>query len=133
MLHQGEQLNNTEEKLDSISKMTKVTQRNLNSIKSVFGGIKNWFQQKNETSSTGPVREVQHSRLREAVDNRPAASASITTSGSSNRLRLSHPHKSSRLYDESDGEEDVEREDNFRDVSHRTSSKQSMIDEHLSK
>lgn len=110
--------------------MTKVTQRNINSIKSVFGGIKNWFQQKNETSSA-PTREVQHSRLREVVDdNRSSSSSMPTPSSSGSKLKLSHPHKASRLYNESDGDEESH-EDNFRDVS-RTSSKQAMIDDHLS-
>lgn len=107
--------------------MTKVTQRNINSIKSVFGGIKNWFQQKNEGAS-GQPSEVQHSRLRDTIDETTKPSLSVSSSSSS-RIKLSHPHKASRLYNQdSDGEE--EREDNFRDIS-RTSSKQAMIDEHL--
>ena len=43
MSRQGEKLANVENKLDGMNSTLNQTQRNLNNIKSVFGGIKNWF------------------------------------------------------------------------------------------
>ena len=43
---QGEQLNNIEYRVDKINQDTKVSQNHLNNIKSIFGGIKNWWSGK---------------------------------------------------------------------------------------
>lgn len=40
---QGEQLDNIESKLDKVNSDVRATQKHLDSIKSVFGGLKNWF------------------------------------------------------------------------------------------
>jgi synaptosomal-associated protein 29 len=44
LARQGEQLDNIEEKTEKINADTRVSQRHLNGIKSIFGGIKNWWQ-----------------------------------------------------------------------------------------
>ena len=43
LVRQGEQLRKVDTQLDDINASTVQTQRNLNNIKSVFGGIKNYF------------------------------------------------------------------------------------------
>ncbi|KAL4224058.1 autophagosome membrane docking [Mactra antiquata] len=43
LLHQREQLNNIESKTGKINQDLKVSQKHLNNIKSIFGGIKNWW------------------------------------------------------------------------------------------
>lgn len=123
MLHQGEQLDNTEKKLDSIQAMTKVTQRHLNNIKSVFGGIKNWFQ---KSDSPQPQEEIQHSRLRETLNKSDGQSADGGRAFGG-KLQTGHPHKASRLYNESD-----EEEDEFRSM-RTSSSTQSAMDDKLGK
>lgn len=107
LLRQREQLNKVERDLDSISAMTKVTQRQLNGMKSIFGGIKNWFQSKNESPS--PAREEQHSGLKDSLQTYKDISPPPF-----------HPHPASRLYDD----------DAAAGVSH-TGSKQDGIDERL--
>ena len=42
---QGEKLRKVDRNLDDINAATVQTQRNLNNIKSVFGGIRNYFRQ----------------------------------------------------------------------------------------
>jgi len=90
--------------------MTTVTQRHINGIKSIFGGIKNWFQQKSESQQ--PKKEFQHSRLRDAI------SESRSDEGLSQKSKV----RSSRLDDETD--------DNFREIS-SSSSMPKMTDEKL--
>ncbi|XP_074641544.1 synaptosomal-associated protein 29-like [Tubulanus polymorphus] len=69
LVRQGEQLDNIEGKATEINESMKTTQRHINSIKSVFGGLKNWFSKK-ETNSPPPepVRK-KTSRLNDVVEN----------------------------------------------------------------
>ena len=73
LLHQGEQLDNIEAKTAAINADMKTSQRHLNSIKSVFGGIKNWWsggkKQEAEQASTTTTNQRQ-SRLRDTMDSR---------------------------------------------------------------
>lgn len=48
---QRETLEKAENNLDSINAMTRATQKNLNSMKSLFGGIKSYFTQSNTNAS----------------------------------------------------------------------------------
>uniref|UniRef100_A0A1I7UUZ0 t-SNARE coiled-coil homology domain-containing protein n=1 Tax=Caenorhabditis tropicalis TaxID=1561998 RepID=A0A1I7UUZ0_9PELO len=80
LLEQREKLENTERNLDEIHRTTQMTQRNLNSLKSFFGGFfKNKLSKKpqepGETSSTVP-QSKSASRLSETT-------TSISTSGGS--------------------------------------------------
>ncbi|CAG2162170.1 unnamed protein product [Oppiella nova] len=51
LVRQREQLDNVEEKLDSMNSIMRVSQKHLTSMKSIFGGFKNYFS-KNETNPT---------------------------------------------------------------------------------
>jgi len=51
LVRQREQLDNVEEKLDSMNAIMRVSQKHLTSMKSIFGGFKNYFS-KNETNPT---------------------------------------------------------------------------------
>ncbi|KAH7956689.1 synaptosomal-associated protein 29 [Rhipicephalus sanguineus] len=44
LAHQGEQLKNVDRKLDTINTNLKVSQKHLNSMKSIFGSIKSYFR-----------------------------------------------------------------------------------------
>ncbi|TGZ72216.1 hypothetical protein CRM22_002225 [Opisthorchis felineus] len=46
LLNQGEKLSRAERRLDDISQLQKDSQRQLNTLSSVFGGIRNWFSRK---------------------------------------------------------------------------------------
>lgn len=43
LLHQREQLENVDRKLDKMKQDTRISQKHITSIKSVFGGLKNYF------------------------------------------------------------------------------------------
>ncbi|XP_014785631.1 synaptosomal-associated protein 29 [Octopus bimaculoides] len=69
LLHQGEQLDNIERKTDSMSVTLTASQKHINNIKSVFGGIKNWWNRgsdkKLSETDSPPSR---NSQLKEAVN-----------------------------------------------------------------
>lgn len=67
LLRQGEQLNNIERKTDEINQTMTVTQKHLNNIKSVFGGIKNWWGAKKTPAATSEP-ETKPSRLQETLE-----------------------------------------------------------------
>ena len=66
-------MDNIEAKTAAINADMKTSQRHLNSIKSVFGGIKNWWsggkKQEAEEASTTTTNQRQ-SRLRDTMDSR---------------------------------------------------------------
>lgn len=80
LLEQREKLENTEKNLDEIHRTTQMTQRNLNSLKSFFGGFfKNKLSKKPQEPSETPTAVPQSksaSRLSETA-------ASLSTGGSS--------------------------------------------------
>ncbi|PIK54611.1 putative synaptosomal-associated protein 29 [Apostichopus japonicus] len=55
LMSQGEQLRRTERRLDKIDSDLTASQRHITSIKSVFGGFRNYFSRKNE--NVEPVAE----------------------------------------------------------------------------
>jgi hypothetical protein len=66
-VRQGEQLDNVERKTGEINASMKTSQKHINNIKSMFGGIKNWFGGKQEQETTEiPKRE---SALKSVVEN----------------------------------------------------------------
>ncbi|XP_033748082.1 synaptosomal-associated protein 29-like [Pecten maximus] len=71
LTRQGDQLNNIEGKVTDIDKNMSTTQKHLNSIKSVFGGLKNWWSKKEDTNSRPEAAETS-SRLKEAMENQGA-------------------------------------------------------------
>lgn len=52
LVRQKEQLENVEEKLDSMNAIMRVSQKHLTSMKSIFGGFKNYFSKNSETIPT---------------------------------------------------------------------------------
>lgn len=70
LLRQGEQLDNIERKTTDMNQQMTTTQKHLNNIKSVFGGVKNWWTgRKSQQSSQETEPEPRPSKLRDAVDN----------------------------------------------------------------
>ena len=51
LVREREQLNNVEEKLDSMNSIMRVSQKHLTSMKSIFGGFKNYFSRTPETNA----------------------------------------------------------------------------------
>lgn len=83
---QGEKLDNVEGKLDGMNSTLTQTQRNLNNIKSIFGGIKNWWgggkpadPKKRPTSSQSAKGDIKTEKEPEKVQkdtrNHPHAAA----------------------------------------------------------
>lgn len=62
LVRQGEQLRRTEQKLDKIDSDLNTSQRHITSLKSMFGGIRNYFSRKNDAPE--PIPETRDSRLK---------------------------------------------------------------------
>ncbi|ESO05944.1 hypothetical protein HELRODRAFT_184904 [Helobdella robusta] len=71
LVRQGEKLDNAERNIDKIISDTKTSQRHLNSIKSVFGGFKNWWngEKKDSQPVTQPTRDRTNTTLGKALNN----------------------------------------------------------------
>lgn len=67
LLRQGEQLDNIERKTTDMNQQMTTTQKHLNNIKSVFGGVKNWWTGRKSQQSTEP--EPRQSKLKDTVEN----------------------------------------------------------------
>ncbi len=69
-MQQGEQLDNVERKTASINQQMKTSQKHINNIKSVFGGLKNWWSGKKEEPKEEAERQPREpsSRLQASVD-----------------------------------------------------------------
>ncbi|XP_041349026.1 synaptosomal-associated protein 29-like [Gigantopelta aegis] len=84
LLRQHETLNNIETKTDQINKTMTVSQKHLNSIKSVFGGIKNWWSSDKNKESEKPSEE-KPSALKQTLQTQyqtsPAQRKTVNTSG----------------------------------------------------
>ncbi|XP_064460134.1 synaptosomal-associated protein 29-like [Ornithodoros turicata] len=52
LVRQGEQLKNVDQKLDNINSSMKTSQKHLNSMKSIFGGIKSYFNRGSSSDTT---------------------------------------------------------------------------------
>ncbi|XP_020366951.2 synaptosomal-associated protein 29 [Rhincodon typus] len=69
LLRQGESLKRSENMVNKMDQDLKVSQKHINSIKSIFGGITNYFKSKNPEPQVSPVPEKQtSSKLQEALD-----------------------------------------------------------------
>ncbi|RWS08692.1 synaptosomal-associated protein 29-like protein [Dinothrombium tinctorium] len=61
LIKQKEQLNGVEQKLDYVNQATRISQKHLNSMKSIFGGIRNYFSKSTDTSpnsTTAPISSL---------------------------------------------------------------------------
>lgn len=58
LLRQREQLQNAERNADDINRTLRTTQKHINSIKSVFGGLKNYFSKTSDTPKRDPSHSV---------------------------------------------------------------------------
>ncbi|XP_078083370.1 synaptosomal-associated protein 29 [Mustelus asterias] len=69
LIRQGEALKRSENMVDKMDQDLKVSQKHINSIKSIFGGFTNYFKSKNPEPQPCPVPEKQtNSKLQEALD-----------------------------------------------------------------
>ncbi|GFN92818.1 synaptosomal-associated protein 29 [Plakobranchus ocellatus] len=79
LVRQGEILDNIETKTDDMQHTLKTSQRHLNNIKSVFGGIKNWWAGGSKKPAVNSQAETNgaNAKLRAALDKH----AKVDTSG----------------------------------------------------
>lgn len=97
LVQQGEQLDNVERKLDTVNADLKTSQKHLNSIKSIFGGIKTWWNKKDEQAiPEEPPRREPNRHLQEAIERE-----STRPPGTHPALRL-RSDDGSGFYDEAD-------------------------------
>jgi len=90
---QKEQLKRTEERLDDINSTLKTSERHLQGIKSVFGGIKNYFSSRNASSNNTGAANIQ-----EAPNGNINSNIASRTSYNSNNQN-GHEDESDRLDD----------------------------------
>ncbi|XP_067123729.1 synaptosomal-associated protein 29 [Centruroides vittatus] len=62
LMRQREQLRNVEDKVDEINSTMRISQKHLNSMKSIFGGIKSYFSRSN-SNATLPTKTLQEEPL----------------------------------------------------------------------
>ena len=55
-MRQGEKLQNIDEKLDDVDQTLTMTQKNINNIKSIFGGFKNYFTRNKEPPKKSEIQ-----------------------------------------------------------------------------
>lgn len=68
LLVQGDQLDNIERRTDEITNTMTATQKHLNNIRSMFGGVKNFFSRgKDKAAEEIPQPPPRQSRLKETV------------------------------------------------------------------
>lgn len=90
LVRQGEKLQHIDSQLDSMNSTMRTTQKHLTSMKSLFGGIKNYFGGKSETppvpagtsngtSGERPKYESQLGSTIESLSNKPATSSNHPT------------------------------------------------------
>ncbi|XP_067862199.1 synaptosomal-associated protein 29 [Heptranchias perlo] len=69
LIRQGEALKRADKMMDKMDQDLKVSQRHINSIKSIFGGITNYFKSKNSEPQASPVSESQtRTKLQDVLD-----------------------------------------------------------------
>jgi len=85
---QKEQLKRTEERLDDINSTLKTSERHLQGIKSVFGGIKNYFSSRNASAAAGANNATQtnSSTIASAPNGNLGSAATSNAQYNSNRL-----------------------------------------------
>jgi len=84
---QKEQLKRTEERLDDINSTLKTSERHLQGIKSVFGGIKNYFSSRNAaTAATNNATQSKTSSISSAPNGNSGANAGSNAQYNDNRL-----------------------------------------------
>lgn len=93
LVRQREQLQNVEQNLDKINSTMRISQKHINSIKSMFGGIKNYFSRGNTgdsaavTANQAPVSKPLPSGLQETVGNLRASERSSEVNHPALRIR----------------------------------------------
>jgi len=85
---QKEQLKRTEERLDDINSTLKTSERHLQGIKSVFGGIKNYFSSRNAAAAAGTnnTAQAKPSNVSSAPNGNIGATAASNAQYNSNRM-----------------------------------------------
>lgn len=68
LLLQKEQLNNIESKTGKINQDLKTTQKHITGIKSIFGGVKNWWNGNKDNEPPTKSTEQSTSKLKETID-----------------------------------------------------------------
>ncbi|XP_067910781.1 synaptosomal-associated protein 29 [Heterodontus francisci] len=69
LIRQGEALHRSDKMMDKMEQDLKVSQKHINSIKSIFGGITNYFKSKNPEPQASPLPEKPtRTKLQDALD-----------------------------------------------------------------
>lgn len=125
LIHQREQLEKADRNLDEINATTTQTQRHLNNIKSVFGGLKNKFGRKASAPATAPDAGGKSSTKLEATLGKMEADTSgfYASSGPGER---SLPESSRRNLSQALQEMDAEVDENLDAMSSQLRGLQSL-------
>jgi len=108
LLHQREQLNNVNSKLESINSIMRVSQKHLTSMKSIFGGFKNYFSKNAENNQMNNKRlssSASEGKLQNTVE-------SIKSDSDNVNSQMNHPALRRRDIDVSGSREETVSGDN---------------------
>jgi synaptosomal-associated protein 29 len=130
LIRQREQLENTEEKLDSMNSMMRVSQKHLTSMKSIFGGLKNYFSRNSDSPSINS----------NSISARPALKNNSQLNSTVDKIKnetndTNHPMLARRGIDTRgftfDDDNDVKQEPTLNSSSQRTKQIERQIDNNL--
>ncbi|CAG2111532.1 unnamed protein product [Medioppia subpectinata] len=91
LVRQRETLNSVEEKLDGMNAVMRVSQKHLTSMKSIFGGFKNYFSKTNDTNAT-----VGQKNQTNGIGSRPAVQSDSSLSNTIDSMRSEATANSAR-------------------------------------
>lgn len=101
LLHQREQLQNVDEKLDSINSIMRVSQKHITSMKSIFGGFKNYFSKNGDSSSAVNGKRITPSISESKLHNTVESIRTV----SDNAAQQNHPALRNRAVNPFDDED----------------------------
>ncbi|XP_015792793.1 synaptosomal-associated protein 29 [Tetranychus urticae] len=106
LVHQREQLENTERNLDTINNMMRQSQKHLNAMKSIFGGFKSMFSKNNDQANKPtPILPVENRTKSVLASNLENIQREATQSSAKNHPALANRglDTSGFRFDDSDG------------------------------
>ncbi|XP_033628067.1 synaptosomal-associated protein 29-like [Asterias rubens] len=133
LLRQGEQLQNIDKKLDTINKDLDASKRHVTSLRSVFGGVVNYFQGKKAAKEEAAEQQRAPSKLQKMVNDRSDSSSSRMDEQEHPAMRLKNPKVTNYYskYDTSGFEETPSSSSRDYSQKSRTQAFDSQLDDNL--
>ena len=137
LVRQGEKLSQIDTNLDAMNSTMRVTQKHLTSMKSMFGGLKNYFSGKSsDPPPAGTTGKLPASQSETGISSKPnpyQSKLNETIDSISNESKNSRPHPAFARQGITFEDEDQSRQQNVRSSSPKSRSKEvdKVLDENL--